>query len=57
MPYLGDGTFVADKNLAQAIIQGKTNYIPWSHDITNLQVKKDKPTPQRKKKGYASQVT
>ena len=33
MPWLGDGTWVQDANLARSIMQGKTNYRPWSHDL------------------------
>jgi hypothetical protein len=47
MPWLGDGTWVADARLAKAIVNGKTNYRPWSGDLTtaiasNTEKKDDK---------------
>jgi hypothetical protein len=39
MPWLGDGTWVADARLARDIIHGRTNYRPWSHDTSNLKRK------------------
>lgn len=34
MPWLGDGTWVNDYRLARDIVRGKTNYVPWSGDLT-----------------------
>jgi hypothetical protein len=34
MPWLGDGTWVQDASLARDIIHGKTNYVPWSHNLS-----------------------
>tara|TARA_Y100000310_G_C20337662_1_gene648282 strand:+ start:354 stop:515 length:162 start_codon:yes stop_codon:yes gene_type:complete len=34
MPWLGDGTWVENAGLAKAIVQGQTNYRPWSHDLS-----------------------
>lgn len=33
MPWLGDGTWVADARLARDIVHGRTHYRPWSHDL------------------------
>ena len=44
MPWLGDGTWVEDARLARSIMQGRTNYRPWSHDL-------DTATPREKKHG------
>jgi hypothetical protein len=41
MPWLGDGTWVQDARLARAIIHGRTNYRPWSGDISNLTVREE----------------
>lgn len=34
MPWLGDGTWVPDARQARDIIHGRTNYRPWSHDLS-----------------------
>ena len=34
MPWLGDGTWVDNPDLARDIVRGRTNYRPWSHDIS-----------------------
>lgn len=34
IPFLGDGTWVADYKLARDIVHGGTNYRPWSHDLS-----------------------
>ena len=34
MPWLGDGTWVEDARLARDIVHGRTNYRPWSHDLS-----------------------
>lgn len=39
MPWLGDGTWVADANLARAIVNGRTNYRPWSGNTSGLIVR------------------
>lgn len=44
MPWLGDGTWVEDANLARAIVNGRTNYVPWSGDVSNLETR---PAPSQ----------
>ena len=46
MPWLGDGTWVQDAALARAIVRGRTNYRPWSHDLTTA-TPRDKRVSER----------
>lgn len=46
MPWLGDGTWVQDGDLARAIVRGRTNYRPWSHDIATATPREERVMPE-----------
>ena len=55
MPWLSDGTWVEDWKLARDIVNGKTNYRPWSGDMPTAATK-GKPVLNKSREIEAHEV-
>jgi hypothetical protein len=52
MPWLGDGTWVDNPGLARDIVQGRTNYRPWSGNLSTATPRERRMTRTTEKVEY-----